>query len=392
MLRFCTRDYKNKINVKGWIKIVKFKTVNSQKRNKINHQEKSICDEMTESTVAILVPMWCKNLGDNMPYIKQYGSLSKILCKTYPECWKLKRLREIFKSQTEYTVEQVSKECQVPPIIVSNSTQMCLSMNNYAGTTVCTNCESSTPMNKPALIIGGGPSLDSHGHLDLLNKYRFNGDIFCVTSSLKKVLDKDIIPTYINSLDAEEHDTQFIDDEKIYNNSDKITGIFSITVHPSTNKIFKGNRLFYNAYIEDISHIFHLITDTPQVPTGGNVGTATMIIASILGYNPIVMIGMDLSWETFDDMKRYYDTIVHSWNPNKVPVEWTKDNYKKDINPFNNKPYYIDKAFESYKISTIKTIENLSKVGVDVINCSEQGSIHSKHIKSIRFIDYLQKQ
>lgn len=351
-------------------------------------------DDVSDSTIALLTPMWCRNFSNNIKYINHDNSLSKLICKTYPECWKSKKLRDISKSDKIYTIEQVSKECHIQKDIIKYLPNMCLHMNNFTGNIICNRCENHIQINKPALIIAGGPSLDTYKHLELLKEYGFKGDIFCVTFILKKLLDNDIIPNYIHSLDGEGHNTPFIDDERLHKNYDKITAILSTIVHPTTVELFKGNKYFYTPYIDNISHLFHLITDTPQIPACGNVGSATIVLAAKLGYNPIVLIGLDLSWESFEKMKEYDDKKVYSWNPNKnmVQKEWTKDNYKQLINPVHDKPYYIDTVFESYKTTTIKYIELKSHQNINIINCTEQGALHGKDINSMKFIDYLRNQ
>jgi len=356
--------------------------------------------EQTINTVQALLPIWCDNIVNNIPYIKRYGSLSKLLCRSYPKCWKLDKLKEYFFASEEYDVRFIEKECGLSKEIILQIGQLFLmDTSTLSGTSSCDGCKDEILIKKPVLIIGGGPSLDTYNHLELLKKYGFNGDIFCVSSILKKVLEYGIIPNYVVSIDAENHDTMFLEHEIIKEHSDKITGIFSVTVHPSTNECFKGNRYFIQGYINpetapNVGHMIYLFTNVLSIVTCGNVGSSCITLASSMGYNPIITIGLDLSFPTEKELKHYYDSIIHTWDKRKKEIDWNLPEYKYKhmINPDFNKEYYIDKTFESYAISTKEIIYHLSSVNKLIINCTEQGALHSKHIKAMKFIDYLENQ
>lgn len=363
-------------------------------RSNIRGEEKQI------DITCTLLPMWCENAAGNIQNIKG-NSLSKLICKTYPECWKAKKLIDMFTSKTEYELSEIKEKCKLSvecmEHIINTHPSSIISI---AGTDDCNECENYIQTNKPALVIANGPSLMTNNHLSLLKQYGFKGDIFCATTALPKILESGTVPTYINSLDAEEHpDVDIINNDLVRNNLDKMTGIFGITTHPKTCEIFTGKKYFYSGYIDDsiipnISHLFYLITKTPQVLTGGNVGMACVTIATILGYNPVVMIGMDLSFPTFDEMKHYYDTIIHTWDLNPKDYQWIENkSHFKYMNPDFNKEYYCDLTFYTYKVAGLKMIDKfVSKGNVKIINCTEQGALHSKDIIPMKFIDYLKNQ
>lgn len=356
------------------------------------------CQKQSLATVSHLLPLWCENISHNMTYIQQHGPVTKIVCDCHPNCWKLDILREKVHSKEEFSVEEVAKESKVPQELVEHSQQILLIKGaNYAGTAACINCEHYTLAKKPALIIGNGPSLTKFKHLGLINEYGFDGDIFCVTAALKKVLDAGIIPKYIGSLDAEDKDTNFIDfpivDEAVKNNPDKMIGLFGTTIHPTTNERYKGNRLFYSGHISELdvanlSHMIHLLTKAPAMNTCGNVGSSLWSLAIFMGYNPIILIGMDLSWESLEEMKKYY--------PNSVDESWYDENKKPRFKRWYNKDckvqYYTEPVYESYKISMIEWMRVLGKAGAITINCTEQGALHGKGINNVKFEEYLKTQ
>ena len=367
----------------------------------VNRRRKpSLRDTKSLTTIQILLPIWCSNISDNIPYIKKYGSISKLICKSYPECWKINKLKEFFYSKEEHEIEHVKNQCELSSDIIFQSEQLCLSREtNLAGTDACENCIERLVANRPALIIGNGPSLDTYSHLDALQKYGFNGDIFCVSAAAKKVLEKGIIPKYIISIDAEEYESSHMNHAIINKYSDKITGIFSTSVNPITNNVFKGDRVFMQGYMKDdmlpnVSHILYLLTKVPSISTCGNVGSTGISIASSMQYNPIILIGMDLSFPSLEDMSSYYDKAIYSWNPNKKEIKWGSGEFKYKImkNPDFNKEYYVNSIFEMYKTSTIQFINGLLEYNIKTINCSEQGSIHGKNIIPMKFEEYLKSQ
>lgn len=353
------------------------------------------CQEQSVATITRLLPLWCENISGNMEYINKYGPATKIICDTHPNCWKLEKLHEQIKSPDIFSVEEAAEVTKIPKELIECSQQIVLMKGvNYAGTVACSDCEHYTLAKKPAIIIANGPSLVTHNNLELINKYGFNGDIFCVTAALKKVLEAGIVPKYIGSLDAEDKDTDFIDypivDKAVEENPDKMIGLFGTTVHPTTNKRYKGNRVFYTGHVAEldapnISHTVHLLTKAPAMNTCGNIGSSLWSLAIFLGYNPLILIGFDLSWETFDDMLKYH--------PKSKKEDWFDENgkprYKRWYNKEYKKQYFTEPVFESYKISTLEWIRVLGKNGVITINCTEQGALHGKGIINMKFEDYL---
>lgn len=354
--------------------------------------------EQISATVHTLMPLWCDNVYKNQKYITDETNFAKLLCKTYPECHKLKKLQSICFSNDSYAPELVTCITELPEQIINNAYKYCVeNFPTYTGTYVCDGCVHKISTNKPALIIAGGPSLEAHNHLKLLQEHGFNGDIFCVTSVLKKVLEHNIKPKYFCSLDSGKKDTDYLNYE-IIQDTKNITGLLAITVLPDTNKVFKGKRYFFNPYIDNtycpnLSYTFNLMTKCPTIGTGGNVGTNAIMLAYSLGYNPIIVIGLDLSFETYDDMVKYYENDHQPyWNTTSRKIEFDETKYKIMHNTTFNKKYYIDVVFNFYAESTISMIKTAKNFGRDIINCTEQGAIYDKEIINTSFKEYLTNQ
>lgn len=361
------------------------------------------CAIKSMQTVSLLLPKWCDNIAKNMDDILVSGDISCLVCKTRKDntCKKIEKLKQMANDPSNvYTEEEISKELSIPlemtKKLIFNSAVY--SFVNIAGSVLCYNCDNYIINEKPALIIGGGPSLEQYNHLELLKKYGFDGDIFTVSKVLKDVLDKGIVPKYVGALDADYFDTTFFDHEIVDKHADKIEALFGINIHPTTAQRWKGNKHYFIGYIGEsdmpnISHVLHLMTHCSNISASGNVGSCLYNIASFLGYNPIVMIGMDLSFPTLKNMKEYYPTAKEE--------DWNKDyevNGKKikmiqrGWNPVYKKSYYLEPVYASYKESHLSWVKALYIHGLKTINCSEQGSLHSKYITNMTFEEYLKNQ
>lgn len=350
-------------------------------------------NKLNKTTVNLFLPTWCSNIFHNERHINKRTNLSNLICKSFPICHKLEKLKKIHYSDHEYTLNETMLATDLPSDIIKNSYKYCNeNFQSYIGTSICNSCKHRIKTNKSALVISGGPSLNTHKHLDILSKKGFNGDIFCVSAVLKKVLEYNITPKYFVVLDPEMNEPIYISHDIIHNRSNELTGLFSVSVLPETNNTYSGNRYFYNPYIEsDLTafNIFSIMTHCPAIYTGGNVGTTSIMLAALLGYNPIVTIGYDLSFQSIKEIESYYKNDFHFWkqNPkNTIPP------YTYDINPHFNKKYYITSVFSAFRESALFLINSLTKSGTSIINCTEQGSVYSKSIKSTPFQKYLDTQ
>ena len=365
-------------------------------------QIQGIASVKSMQTISVLLPKWCDNIANNMEDILKSGDISCLVCKTRKDnkCQKIEKMKcMVFDKEKEYELSEIAKECGFPNSIMEYMLRQIYTYNfiPIAGSHICIDCSDKVKGENPALIIGAGPSLTNE-HLELLHKYGFNGDIFVVGKSLKPLLDNNIIPKYVGTLDAEEFDTSFFDHDIVDKYSDQVTGLFGITTHPTTQKRWKGNRHYFAGYISEsetpnISHIFHLMTKTSNISVSGNIGSCLYNIAAYMGYNPLVMIGMDLSFPSLQSMKDYFPNATDDdWNRTITVGDKESPMYKRRWNPEFKTQYYMDSVFESYKISHLSWTKSLAEQGIKTINCSEQGSIHSDYVTSLKFEEFLKNQ
>lgn len=366
--------------------------------------EPDLCMIKSAQTVTALLPKWCDNISHNMSDIINSGDIADLICTTRKDnkCWKIAKLKEMCTDpDKEYEKEEISEECQIPTQELDMYIKHAYTYQHVgcAGSNICSSCSNYIRHNKPALIIGGGPSLKTYNHLELLKEHGFDGDIFVVGKELKNVLEHGIIPQFVGALDAEEFDTSFFDHEIVDENADKITAFFGVNIHPTTTKRWKGKRYYFSGYLSEadmpnISHTIHLLTHTSQLSVSGNIGSCLYNIASFLGYNPIVTIGLDLSFPTLQSLKDYYPNATdEDWKrKTQIGNKLIKQYYRRN-NPIYNKQYYVDSVYESYAIAHKSWADTLSiYYNIKSINCSEQGSLYSDSILNIPFKEYLENK
>lgn len=228
--------------------------------------------------------------------------------------------------------------------------------------------------NKSALVIGGGPSLKKYDHLRLLKEHGFNGDIFACSKVLKDCLRAGVVPKYVVFLDAAGEDTEFIDDPIVDEYAGQMTALMAINVHPTTVRRWHGDKYFFIAHIAEwlipnVAHMFHLFTNKIVMNTTGNTGGACWNLAVYLGYNPIVMIGMDYGFYNKEEMYPYHPD---------APRDAIDKTYETYVHPVFGTTCYATQPFQVYKTAHESWIKQMNKIrGTISVNATEGGCLEA---------------
>jgi len=171
------------------------------------------------------------------------------------------------------------------------------------------------PMNKPAVIIGAGPSLDKNA--SLLKKWR--GTIFSPTSVA-------FVPTKFG------HEPEFIVGfDSLWQTAEQIKGYTwkksTLITHPNVDplviKAWKWKKLYFRRMYPKVEY-FELILPMmfPFIRLGvvftGNVVNASVSIASFLGYNPIFLVGVDYAY--YNNVARAISYIPYNNGWKEIPA------------------------------------------------------------------------
>lgn len=263
------------------------------------------------------------------------------------------------------------------------------------------------------IVIGAGPSLKKHNHLEKLAQSNYRGTIICTDRSLIPALKAGVTPEkfpnfFVITIDAYEEIQKYYDDEIVNKYGHLINGIFSVLTFPSTvnkarNAGIKINwihTLFdYADGQKSFNHISALmirsknpIHKLPAIQTGGNVGTSGWFVGwKILKSKTICLIGMNHGWEE-DDPK---DLILSHGNVGDISeIKSNEENFQKlfpkIFNPFFKTNCILDPIFAYYS-STLKEFILRSPENVATINSTEGGSLFGERIICLKFTEFLSK-
>lgn len=288
----------------------------------------------------------------------------------------------------------VEKEKSKAEILGENTMQAKLGLwtanlrDNLQRINSCSDITTLTKLNNPALCIGAGESTKLH--YDEIKQ--FKGTIISCERNLVDLLEHDIIPDYVLSIDGSEIMTKFIDHPLVNKYIDNMTGVFATTVSPLFLSKWKGKTIFFNAWLDDINEIKSVslvlqeLTRKATMITGGNAGSTCWFLAYYLQANPIVMIGIDFAYPmSVGDLSntQIWDGIKH------LPQEKILEHYRKETNKFGNEIItdYVWDGFMTAWQSWIKEMQ-LYKT----IQCSDYSIVQDEPIVVMKFSEYLNQQ
>ena len=238
----------------------------------------------------------------------------------------------------------------------------------------------------PALCLAAGASLELH--LDEIPEFKGKGTIFACERNLIPLLERGIIPDYWVSIDGDPIMATFIDHPLVDQHSGEMTAIFDTTASPKTVQRWKGEKVFFNAWIDNvdelksISLVFREITRKSILHTGGHCGAALWFLACLLKADPIVLIGLDMAYPiSIPDLSKTFiwDGIKH------LPREQILEFYRREINPFG-KEIITDYVWDGYKDAWLSWIKDADCM---TIQCSDYTILHQPPLKVMSFREYL---
>lgn len=265
--------------------------------------------------------------------------------------------------------------------------------------------------NLPAIVIGRGPSITKHHHLELLADSKYRGVIVCTDGALKNTLRAGVTPDkfenfYVVTIDTNYSVSEFYRDPIVAKYRNRIKAIVSTTIPKITYdalresgiEIFWVHALFdYNKGKSSFNYIASIMSKCinpklgfPAIQTGGNVGTSAWIISwSILKCSPIALIGIDhgypieTPWEEIDKYHKIPEGI------NKESAAFKKA-YPVIYNPDFNSYCKQDPIFQYYANALKELIPRAPK-WVKTVNATEGGAIFGPGIECDTFKSFLEK-
>jgi len=158
--------------------------------------------------------------------------------------------------------------------------------------------------NNPVLLISAGASLRKS--LDIIEKYKDKLSIICVDTALLPLLQKNICPDIVVSLDSQIHNYKdfFSINEYLNNQDTNYLLACDITIYPTIIRSHKGKTIVFSSDTD--SSQYKLLVDTYknlanqheniELSCGGSVSTSALDLAIKLGFRDIFFVGQDLGY------------------------------------------------------------------------------------------------
>ncbi|WP_169787857.1 motility associated factor glycosyltransferase family protein [Alicyclobacillus ferrooxydans] len=167
-----------------------------------------------------------------------------------------------------------------------------LNIPYFINSKVITDLEDSW-MKKPVIIVGAGPSLEKNIHL--LHRAKGRALIVCCDTAYRIMKRHDIVPDLIVTVDGTPANAEHMAGID-YSDAPLLADYYShydIIANHKNNKIFIETIDFHQNWWDKVSPFRK---QKASIVSGGSVATLAFSFARRIGANPIILIGVDLSY------------------------------------------------------------------------------------------------
>lgn len=257
-----------------------------------------------------------------------------------------------------------------------------------------------------AIVVGAGPSVWKHKHLDLLAESDFKGVVVATDRMLIPCLKAGVVPNYVLSVDGNrEKIIQWYDDPIVDEYGKKIKAfLITCVAHNVLQRCRKAKmqvRWFHPIFddwrqLESFTRVQKLMTSSKKLPygvpamqCGGNTGTACWIMShALLRRSPIALIGLDLGYneDTPIEETAYYKSLSKELGDD---IQKIKLAFRWFYNPYFKTKAYAEAIFDHYRRSFLELTQE-TQPWVETINCTEGGTLFGPGIHCMYFKDFLE--
>lgn len=261
----------------------------------------------------------------------------------------------------------------------------------------------------PSVIVGAGPSIWKHKHLDLLGETIKNGQykgIVCATDRmLIPCLERGIIPFISAGVDGSPIIKKFYDHPIVEKYANQIKAVLNATTEHGVTEHCKkiGVHIYwFHPLFDDPTMVSESYTKlqkamatnerhpngVPAMACGGNAGTATWTLShSLLRRSPNALIGFDMGYPEGTNLEHtpYFSALFGA----PKPSAWVDTLYKEVYHPFFKTKALVDDVFNSYRAG-FKNAVLRTPPWCETFNCSEGGTLWGERIKCMKFSTWLE--
>ena len=228
--------------------------------------------------------------------------------------------------------------------------------------------------NIPAVIVSAGPSLEKN--IIKLKEMKNKALIIAVDTAMKPLFSHNISPHFVITIDPQKKNSKY------FRNVD-----FKDCVLIAESSVDKEAIDSFNGAIYFISSIFPLakyfmgeLGNRGDITTGGSVSTAAYDFAIRIGANPIIMVGLDLSFPNYQTHIKgsYHEenffTEIYKLDSydSRIYKVLIAGNLREEKNIYNEK-VWTDSRFDMYKNWYEEQCEKNNKI--NFYNATEGGII-----------------
>ena len=262
---------------------------------------------------------------------------------------------------------------------------------------------------EPCICIAAGPSLDRYHHLDMIKKAGWKHPILCCDKKLGGSLKHSIIPYAVASVDGSPLIAEFYKTHLVKKYTSQINGVFSVTVHPSVVKNWKGKTYWFTSMLDlpslegttkinnrSVTFILHVLSNYKGIASGvGNVGSFCWNLGYILECDPIILVGFDFSEQVKDKADAVYFKSLTAMHLRKITKERAPTQaevvaamdkvanmHQVEKNPDFNTSYLVNPIWKRYREMLASHIVASKK---NTINATGNGCLHTMAIKAPNF-------
>lgn len=262
-----------------------------------------------------------------------------------------------------------------------------------------------------AIVIGAGPSVWKHKHLEVLAK----------TDKAEKlsliVTDRMVVPTlkvgatpdkfaeWVSvGVDGSPVIAKWYDDPIVKKYGQKIKACIITSTHPKVVKVLRKNKVnfyWYNPIYDDwrdnesYTRLQRIMTKSrknakgvPSMSALGHAGGCAWVFAhALLRRSPIALIGLNLGYDEDTPLEKtqYFSSFMETARGN---IELVKTAYKTYYNPLFKCKAIADPVFAHYRDAFLEAVKQTAP-WVETINCTEGGCLFGDGISCMKFEDFL---
>lgn len=204
--------------------------------------------------------------------------------------------------------------------------------------------------NIPAVIVSAGPSLEKN--ITRLKEMKNKALIIAVDTAMKPLYSRNISPHFVITIDPQKKNSKYF---RNVNFKDSVL-IAESSIDKEAIDSFNGEIYFINSIFPLAKYFMEILGNRGDITTGGSVSTAAYDFAIKVGANPIIMVGLDLSFPNYQTHIKgsYHEenffTEIYKLDSydSRIYKVLIGGNLREEKNIYNEK-VWTDSRFDMYK-------------------------------------------